>query len=196
MHEISRLSSIVQNASEFEKHFFLILDEMSIEKNISYSRQLKQVFGFATLSPRKQLSNENKPLEKASNLLVVLARGLTTRFKIIVGWHLTGASTERTAVKSFIMTCISELTKIGCTILNIARDMGIMNQGLFSDCGMKCKRQYIYRTENNTLFRQCNFSFCISMPNPITHEPIYFTHDPMHLCKTFGIIFYDMIFIF
>ena len=82
------------------------------------------------------------------------------------------------------MNCIIEMTKIGCTILNIAGDMGIMNQGLFSDCGMKCKRQYSFRTENNIMYRQCNFSFCISMPNPISKEPIYFTHDPMDLCKT------------
>ena len=181
---LARLKSQFSYYNYFEKHLVLILDEMNLDPKVSYNRQLKQIFGLPSILPSTPKNGYPKPIERASHLLVVLARGYCSTIKIIVGWHLTGSCTDRKAVKGFILDCIKQLTLLGGIVLNISGDMGIMNQALFSDCGMKCQRVYQFKSEKNNLMRQCLFRFCISMNNPITDHPIYFIHDPMHLCKT------------
>ena len=184
--QLHRLQMLTTNFNDFEKYYVLLLDEMNIVSNISYSKQLKTVFGFPTIKPHQpKLHEPDKNIERASHLLIVLAKGLTTKIKVIVGWHLTASSTDRLEVKKFILQCISELTNINCKVLNIAADMGAMNQGLFSDLGFKCQRVYSYKKDDtsNSIYRQCSFKFSINMLNPITKDPIYFTHDAMHLGK-------------
>ena len=116
-------------------------------------------------------------------MLVVLARGLTTKFKVIVGWQLTACSSSRVAIKSFIKTCNLLIQKGNIRVLANVSDMGIQNQSLFTDCGIKCKRIFKYITENNKMERLCSFSFSNCFLLSQTGDPIFYIYDPMHLLK-------------
>ena len=173
---IDRMALALANANQFEKSIVLVFDEVSISPSVKFFHQLKRIFGYPTLAP-------SKPSLCATHMLVVLARGLTTKFKVIVGWHLTALSSSRIAVKAFIQGCICSIEKRNIRVIANVSDMGIQNQSLFTDCGIKCKRMFNYISENNTIKRLCSFSFSNCLLSDRTAEPIFYIYDPMHLLK-------------
>ena len=173
---IDRMAIALANANQFEKSIVLVFDEISISPSVKFFHQLKRIFGYPTLAP-------SKPSLCATHMLVVLARGLTTKFKVIVGWHLTAISSSRVAVKLFIQGCISSIEKRNIRVIANVSDMGIQNQSLFTDCGVKCKRVFKYISENNTIKRLCSFSFSNCILSVKTNDPIFYIYDPMHLFK-------------
>lgn len=126
---INKLVYCLKDANIFQRNFVLLIDEMSIEQGVIYSHQFKRIFGYPTIKPTNETYS-------ASHLLLVIIRGLTSRIKCIVGWHLTGSSTDRSANKKFVLECIQELSKQGIKIFSIISDMGCQNQGLFADLGL------------------------------------------------------------
>ena len=71
---------LTTNFNDFKKYYVLLLDKMNIVSNISYSQQLKTVFGFPTIKPHQpKLHEPDNNSERASYLLILLAKGLTIK---------------------------------------------------------------------------------------------------------------------
>jgi len=147
-----------ENETDFECG--LIFDEMAITPNKCYNPSTESLIGHITFSNEKG---------NATHALVFMLVGIASRWKHVVGYHLTGNSFNSKTSKEIIFQIINKPENIGFRVNFITSDMDPGNTGLWRLLGISTGR----------------FS---KITNCITHpfDPnryLYIIADPPHIFK-------------
>ncbi|KYN05094.1 hypothetical protein ALC62_04008 [Cyphomyrmex costatus] len=126
------LESRMNDMEEKSKLCCLVFDEMSIEPKIEYDRGSDSNIGYCTLPAL--------PTE-ASKALLFLVAGICKRYKQVLAYHFTSASTDNVAAKNFILTLLEKCEASKLHVLVLVCDMG--NRGILNQLGFSCRKDDI-----------------------------------------------------
>jgi hypothetical protein len=116
----------VETMKDEEKHCAILLDEIAITPKYDYDPSTGLVLGKPTIP-----SSSGQFEELATHGLVYMIAGVTTRWKQIVGYQLTGNSFDANYVKTDIIHLIYEAETMGLKVDAVISDMGGQNQAIW-----------------------------------------------------------------
>jgi Transposase protein len=87
---VSWLSDKIEGMRDQEKDVVLMLDETQVSAQLEYDKGLNRFWGLVTNDVLLQTASSSVPL--ASHALVYMIRGITSNWKQVVAYYLTGAS--------------------------------------------------------------------------------------------------------
>lgn len=145
---------------EYERECVLIMDEMAITPASLYDTSLNKYIGNITLPDHEGV---------ATNVMVFMLGGITSKWKPTVGYYFTGKSVNSIVYDGIIKDIIAKSEEIGLKIVSIVSDMGSCNQALWRNWNIQAKQHS----------EVCNF---IPHPYDFTRK-IYIVPDPVHLFK-------------
>ena len=111
-----------------ERHAALIFDEMAITPSLQFDNSLGKVVGKPTLSAPKATDNANLI---ATHGMVYLLRGISTKWKQIVGYDFTANSIDPKELHDRLIQIIEKAHNIGITVRPVISDMGPANRSLW-----------------------------------------------------------------
>jgi hypothetical protein len=108
----------------------------------------------------------------ATQGLVYMPAGVTSRWKEVVDYHFTGKYFDANSVKAYIDSPISNAEQMGLHVDAIINDMGGQNQLIW-------RLYYIHPGRHEAIKN--------SSPHPVyPSRKLYFHHNPPHNFKNFG----------
>nr|XP_018914630.1 PREDICTED: uncharacterized protein LOC109042384 [Bemisia tabaci] len=111
-----------------ERQCFLSIDEMEITERIDYDQGQKENIGYATLGDKSKV---------ACKLLLLVARGITTKWKQVIGWHLTtAAAPPPSEVWNFVLEGIKSIEGADYYAHGQVNDMGSSNRAVWKEAGI------------------------------------------------------------
>jgi hypothetical protein len=116
----------------YERLCCLTLDEMSLHSKVDLNAT-GTVYGKTTL-PGKSES------EMANHGLVFMIGGITTRWKQVVAYHLSGSSVDGKVLRDIIIDILKATFEIGVRVVAVNLDMGAANQSMWSALGISSKK--------------------------------------------------------
>ena len=132
---------------------------MAITPCIEYDWSISEISGNATLP------GHSGP---ATHGLVFMLGGLSSRWKQVVAYFLTGNKTDGSCFRSIILAIIEKAAAIGLHVCAVTSDMGAPNRAMWATFGVTTNRQF-----NIT-----------SIAHPINPEKnLYFLADVPHIIK-------------
>lgn len=153
------LEKKVSQLNDKERLCVLSFDEMAIRPSIHYASRKDTIIGY-----QDDVSvTDNSQIKVATNALVFMVRGLSTKWKQILGYFLVHRSMPGKSLKTLVVSCISKLQKIGLKVVSTVCDQGSNNISLFNELGLSVD--------------QTSFE--------VNGEKIFFMFDPPHLLKSF-----------
>lgn len=134
----------------------LSIDEMQILQSQDYDKVKKKFLGYVSLG---------KTSELATHLLVVMVRGLKTKWKQVIACVSTAKSTNNLCMKQLLHECIDFCTECDLKVVSVTSDMGGNNVSLWNNLNVFAQRD--------------------SLQNFFTYkdQDIYITPDVCHLLK-------------
>lgn len=138
----------------------VVIDEMSLKREITYNSQNDMLYGFEDYGsefPVKSL--EPEPCDQA---LVVMIRGLTENFKQVIGFFLSKGPIPAEVLKRIVITTINKVKNHGFIPKAVVCDQGSNNLKMRHLFGLSLEQPYIIHDEQH----------------------IYFFHDTPHLLKS------------
>lgn len=144
---------------EHKKLCSILIDEISIKKELSYDRSSVKIVGVLDTGDLR----DNK---HATSALVCMARGITYNWKMVIGYWLLTSSDTTHHIYDIVQSCITSLSKAGLIVKAIICDQGPANQNLAKKLSISEDKTYLEMDGNK----------------------IYFIYDPPHLLKSLGII--------
>jgi len=84
---------------------------------------------------------------------VIMIAGVTTRWKQVIGYHLTNKSTDSAQLKPLVIEAVTHAHEIGLSVLNVTTDMGACNQAMLRAFGIHCSREL---TPVNSIEHPCD----------------------------------------
>lgn len=138
----------------------LIFDEMSITPKKCYDSSTGSRIGAITFPDEKG---------NATPALVFMLVGIASRWKHVVGYHLTGNSFNSQTLKTIIFQIIHKVEDIGFHVNFITSDMGPANTGLWKLLGISTGR---FNKITNSIIHPFD-------PN----RHLYIIADPPHIFK-------------
>ncbi|KAK8786890.1 hypothetical protein V5799_023338 [Amblyomma americanum] len=111
-----------------EKHCAILVDEMQLTAGLDFDPTVKNPIGLATAP----LSNPvpKGELTYATHGLVLMLTGLSSRWKQVVAYHLTGDSNDGSFLRDFLFSVIEKCEAAGCHVDAVISDMGPNNKAL------------------------------------------------------------------
>lgn len=132
LHEVFELlQTKVECMSPTERDCGLVLDEMSIDKSLSFCNNNKKMFGKTTISGQEQ---------KATHGLIVMLVGIKSRWKQIVAYHFTGNTMPNNFQKNLVIDVIRRAEEMGLKVHFVTTDCGPNNVRMWNDFGLKHSR--------------------------------------------------------
>ncbi|KAH8025455.1 hypothetical protein HPB51_008370 [Rhipicephalus microplus] len=114
--------------TEYERHAYFMMNEMQITPSLIYDPSADAVLGRPTIP----LADGSLPADTlATHGLVFMLGGVTTRWKQVIGYHLTGNCFHALSVKQELLKMIRACEDIGLKIDAVVSDMGGGNQALW-----------------------------------------------------------------
>jgi len=101
---------------------FLSTDSMEISKPLTYNKNTAEVGGYCTLGDSEKGKIGSKPL------LAVIK----SKWKQVIGYHITGTTVDGLAMKQFINECLSACKNAGLHVISYGSDMGPENRCLWN----------------------------------------------------------------
>jgi hypothetical protein len=141
--------------TESERVCALVFDEISLKTSVSYDCKADCIVGYENFG---QLGSTGK---LANHALVLMARGLLTKWKQPLAYFQVSNTTSADLLKRIIEQCIGKLSDVGFTTVCIICDQGATNQQMFKLFGVTPDQPYA-----TVMDRSVNFLF-----------------DPPHLLK-------------
>lgn len=151
----SILKAKVQTLETRARDCTLCLDEMSLKTHLFYDRGRDEIVGL-------HQTDHNKTYEPATNVMVIMARGIHNNWKQPVAYFFVKNACSADDVKTIIFECIEKMTDIGFNVLATVTDQG----------------SNFYKFAKN---------LCISEAKPyffVNDKKIYFMFDIPHLLKS------------
>lgn len=159
----------LQSSAVQERDCVLMLDEMAVRKCLEYDKGLRSLVG--GVSPDVCKSSREcgavPDVVLASHALVVMIRGLTTNWKQVVAYYLTGDSVEGNTLWHVVKSVIVELYTASVNVRAVVCDMGSCNRAMWRAAGIvACKDQIVNRIHH-----------------PVVTQSLYFLPDVPHVLK-------------
>ncbi|KAH8028961.1 hypothetical protein HPB51_021108 [Rhipicephalus microplus] len=117
-----------------ELHATLMIDEIQLTPGLAYDASSGTIFG----APTVPLANGTLPDGcLATHAIVFMLGGVSTRWKQVVAYHLTGNSFHAKTMKQIIMNVITVCEKVGIRLhVVVIMDMARGNQSLWKLFGI------------------------------------------------------------
>lgn len=90
---------------------FLSTDSMEISNQLTYNKNTSEVGGYCTLRDLGKGKTGNK-------LLLAVIRGIKSKWKQVIGCHITGTTVDGLAMKQFIEECLSACKNVGLQVIS------------------------------------------------------------------------------
>lgn len=165
---IELLSKRFEKLASHEKECVIVFDEMSLKENLVYSHTNDKLIG---LEDYGQCGAEDGFSKRVANsALVVLARGLTSKWKQPLGFFLSCDSTPVDKLKVIILDAVKCVQKAGGNVRVILCDQGSTNRSLYIKLGVTISHPY-FEIENEE-------------DKSAPKQRIYCMFDPPHLIKS------------
>lgn len=152
----------MDSSEDADKDCGIIIDEMAIEEIIRYDPASQQEMGKITLGDSEEM---------AKNGLVFMVAGIWSRWKQVVGYHLTGDSIAKGLLKPQILDIVQKAENIGLRIHFVTSDCGACNKRMWADFGISTSKSSIMQIE--------------PLQHPTDPERhLEFIPDPVHVYKS------------
>jgi hypothetical protein len=110
----------------------LSLDEMELKEALEYDKGQQSIIGYCTMGDTEVRSNK---------LLALVARGITLKWKQVIGWHFTSDKKSKSPtgkeLLEFVYQGVKELENAGYEVCGVTSDMGSSNQAMWREAGLK-----------------------------------------------------------
>ena len=155
---VEALSAKVTCMEEEEKFCCITLDEMSISSAIEYDSSIGQIIG-----------NVNLPHHagQATHGLVFMLAGISSRWKQIVAYYLTGNKTDGKVFQQIILEIIEKAASVGLHVSAVTSDMGSCNRAMWSTFGLATNRYVNVTHIQHPLDQAKNLYFIADVPHVI-----------------------------
>lgn len=111
-----------------EKVVALVLDEIQLRESVEYDPSQHRLTGYVTLP-------ESTQKKTATHALVTMILCITTPWKQVISWHLTGSSIPGKDLKGHIYDVISAVESANVHVIALVSDMGSNNLALWKSHG-------------------------------------------------------------
>jgi len=111
-----------------DRQCVLVFDEMSLRKQLFYSKKLDIIIGF---------TDDGQP---ASHALVFMIRGLASKWKQAVQFYFTHNTVTTNALAKYLQEVVEKIHGIGLTIQCIVCDQGTTNVAVLKQLGLSLEQ--------------------------------------------------------
>jgi hypothetical protein len=153
-----------------ERDCVLMLDELAVRKFLEYDKGLRSFVGHITEEVRKPLDEKSSgsSVLLASHALVVMIRGLTTNWKQVVAYYLTGDSVDGSVLWNLVTRIIIQLNACEVNVRAVVCDMGSCNRAMWRVAGITASQNHVVN----------------SVKHPVlSDQQLYFLPDVPHVLK-------------
>ena len=126
-----------------EKECSLMLDEMQVRKSLEYDKGLCSFIGCVTDVVSSVKATQSSEINLASHVLVFMVRGVTTKWKQVVAYYLTGDSVSGAIMWNMTRSIIGELAIIGANVKAVVSDMGSSNRAMWKVLGVQATKDCV-----------------------------------------------------
>jgi len=145
----------LQLSTAQERDCVLMLDEMAVRKCLEYDKGLRSFVGEVSTEVAKSHCAESTDVELASHALVIMIRGLTTNWKQVVAYYLTGNSVNGNVLWNLLKQIVVDLQTIDVNVRAVVCDMGSCNRAMWRVAGVvTCKERVINSVQHPVLSDQ------------------------------------------
>jgi hypothetical protein len=156
------LTAKMEGMRDQERDVVLMLDEMQINKALEYDKSLNIYLG--QISDKFAGSNSNS-VDLASHALVFMIRGLTSNWKQIVAYYLTGASMSGSALWLLTKEIIESLSSSKINVRAVVSDMGSGNRAMWKVAGIVANRKSLKSGIQHPSFHDQELYFFADIPH-------------------------------
>lgn len=158
----------LQSSAVQERDCVLMLDEMSVKKCLEYDKGLRSFVGCVTDTVKPaHCCDANSNLALANHALVLMVRGLTTKWKQVVAYYLTGDSVDGSVLWNLVKNVIVDLNAANVNVRAVVCDMGSCNRAMWRAAGIVSCKEVITN----------------SVKHPVRDQLLYFLPDIPHVLK-------------
>ena len=164
---IEFVSLKLKNFPDKDHDCVLSLDEVQVRKCIQFDKGLSSFIGHVSkeINP-EQLTDPTHQL--ATHVLVFMIRGISMRWKQVIGYFFTGDSVTGSTLWSLVKKTIILLGDKNVHVRAVVSDMGASNQAMWAHAGITCTKFALH----NSIEHPCN-----------SNERLVFLADVPHLLK-------------
>jgi len=152
----SLLQRKAQSMPTSDRCCVLLLDEISLKRGLNYCKSTDEIVGF------EDFGNGQRTDKYANQALVLMVRGLKSRWKQPLAYYLACNTTAANRLTVVVCEAIVRLKEIGLNVLAVICDQGATNQQMFRLFGVSADEPCVEICGNN----------------------IFFLFDPPHLLKS------------
>ncbi|GFN93250.1 transposable element p transposase [Plakobranchus ocellatus] len=120
------------------------LDGMAVREGISYQKHSDTLVGFADYGSQEE-SNTNIPADQG---VVLMIRGLTLRWKQVIGYYLTRHNISTCTLKNIIFDAVKQLTSLGLSVEALVMDQESLQWKFIKDVGVSIEKPYFTAVED------------------------------------------------
>jgi DNA transposase THAP9 len=124
----------------------LLLDEISLKRGLNYSKSADEIVGF------EDFGNGDRTQKYANQALVLMARGLRSRWKQPLAYFLACNTSPAKKLKEIVSDTVVKLNGIGLTVVAVICDQGATNQQMFRLFGVTKEEPCVKLCGNNVFF--------------------------------------------
>lgn len=143
------------NMAASERCCVLLLDEVSLKRGLSYVKPTDHIVGFEDYGGERTK-------KVANQALVLMVRGLQSRWKQPLAYFLAANTTPAERLKRIVSEAVVKLSSIGLIVVSVICDQGATNQQMFRMFGVTADEP------------------CVNVEG----HRIFFMFDPPHLLKS------------
>lgn len=148
---------VIKNWPLEERVISLVLDEVSLKENVTFSAPSDIFYGFT------QCGCDGKhKLERANQGLVLMIKGVKQKFKQVIGYYLAKDAAKGECQKDIVVNAIKKLQDTGFVVKVVVSDQGTNNVKMRILLGVTCEKPYTI----------------------INDQKVYFLWDAPHLIKS------------
>jgi hypothetical protein len=162
---VSWLCEKVGSMKHQEKDVVLMLDEMQVSKQLEYDKGLNVFLGSVSAEVLLQSASSSDALPLASHALVFMIRGLTSNWKQVIAYYLTGVSVSGHVLWELTENIVQLLGNSGINVRAVVSDMGAANKGMWKAAGIIVKRDSVKSSIPHPFFDQQELYFLADVPH-------------------------------
>jgi hypothetical protein len=148
-----------------EKDCVLMMDEMQVRKSLEYDRGLNTFLGRVSDGLSLSSSVGSSQIALASHALVFMVRGLTTAWKQVIAYYLTGDSMSGVSLWDITRSIILALGSSGINVRAVVSDMGSSNRAMWKVVGVAAGRDSVKSSIVHPFFQEQDLYFLADVPH-------------------------------
>ena len=162
---VSWLSDKIQGMRDQEKDVVLMLDEMQVSKQLEYDKGLNKFLGLVSNDVMLPTASSSSSVPLASHALVYMIRGITSNWKQVVAYYLTGVSVSGDVLWKLTKNLVQLLGNKGINVRAVVSDMGAANKGMWKSAGVKVNRDTVKSSVQHPFYLQQDLYFFADVPH-------------------------------